>query len=97
MIAKMDVPSSHLEIFQSTHRTGDAVGRESVPVPFGLRSAPLLFSAVADALAWIMHQRGVRWLDHYIDDFVTAGPQENVQAVCTETGWTHKKMKGQRQ
>ena len=64
-------------------------------LPFGLRSAPLLFSAVADALAWIMHQRGVGWLDHYIDDFVTAGApnsdecQENVhsmKAVCAETG-----------
>ena len=28
-------------------------------LPFGLRSAPLIFSAVADALAWIMKQRGV--------------------------------------
>lgn len=64
-------------------------------LPFGLRSAPLLFSAVADALAWMMQQRGVGWLDHYIDDFVTAGApnsdecQQNVsimKAVCEETG-----------
>ena len=42
-------------------------------LPFGLRSAPLLFSVVADALAWIMRQRGATWLDHYVDDFITAG------------------------
>ena len=28
-------------------------------LPFGLRSAPLIFSAVADALQWIMTQQGV--------------------------------------
>ena len=42
-------------------------------LPFGLRSAPLLFLAVADALQWAMEQRGVTWVDHYIDDFVTLG------------------------
>ncbi len=64
-------------------------------LPFGLRSAPLLFSVVADALTWIMRKKGAGWLDHYIDDFVTAGPpesnecQDNVsimKAVCEETG-----------
>ncbi len=38
-------------------------------LPFGLRSAPLIFSAVGDAIAWIMEQHGVACLDHYIDDF----------------------------
>ena len=42
-------------------------------LPFGLRSAPLIFSAVADALAWIMQQQGVGWLAHYVDDFITVG------------------------
>jgi len=28
-------------------------------LPFGLRSAPLIFSAVADALLWIMERQGV--------------------------------------
>ena len=27
-------------------------------LPFGLRSAPLIFSALADCLQWIMEQRG---------------------------------------
>jgi len=42
-------------------------------LPFGLRSAPLLFTAVADALQWVMQKRGVSYVDHYIDDFITAG------------------------
>ena len=42
-------------------------------LPFGLRSAPMIFSAVADALAWMMQQRGVSWLAHSVDDFITVG------------------------
>ena len=42
-------------------------------LPFGLRSAPLLFTAVGDAIEWIATQRGAKWLRHYIDDFVTVG------------------------
>ncbi len=33
-------------------------------LPFGLRSAPLIFTVVADALQWIMKQRGVAHLFH---------------------------------
>lgn len=43
-------------------------------LPFGLRSAPIIFSAVADALQWIMCQKGASWVGHYLDDFVTIGP-----------------------
>ena len=42
-------------------------------LPFGLRSAPLLFSAIADALGWIMTQNGVSIEFSYIDDFFTLG------------------------
>ena len=30
-------------------------------LPFGLRSAPKIFTAVADAAQWILQQRGYRW------------------------------------
>lgn len=43
-------------------------------LPFGLRSAPKIFSAVADALLWIMFKRGVECGVHYLDDFLVAGP-----------------------
>ena len=42
-------------------------------LPFGLRSAPLIFSSVADMLQWMMQRRGATFVDHYIDDFVTVG------------------------
>ena len=35
-------------------------------LPFGLRSAPKLFNAVADALQWIMEYNGVLELVHYL-------------------------------
>ena len=31
-------------------------------LPFGLRSAPLIFSVVADALEWTMKKKGVLWV-----------------------------------
>ena len=42
-------------------------------LPFGLRSAPIIFSAVADALEWIVRQKGARCISHYIDDFIMVG------------------------
>ena len=42
-------------------------------LPFGLRSASLIFSARVNALAWIMRQRDVTFVGHYIDDFITLG------------------------
>ena len=61
-------------------------------LPFGLRSAPPIFSALADALAWSMRQKGV---EHYIDDFITVGkpgsPEcranlEETLRICEATG-----------
>ena len=55
-------------------------------LPFGLRSAPKIFTAVADALEWIVHSRGVRHIDHYLDDFIVWGPRDTpecAQAIDT--------------
>lgn len=41
--------------------------------PFGLRSAPLIFTVVADALQWVMEEGGVTFAEHYIDDFIMLG------------------------
>ena len=44
-------------------------------LPFGLRSAPFIFDAVASAVDWILsHNHGVHPLLHYLDDFLTMGP-----------------------
>ncbi len=42
-------------------------------LPFGLRSAPLIFSALAYMLMWIMQQKGARFVFHYLDDYITVG------------------------
>ena len=43
-------------------------------LPFGLRSAPKIFTALADSLQWILQRRGVTFVWHYIDDFIVCGP-----------------------
>ena len=42
-------------------------------LPFGLRSAPLLFTALGDAVEWVAKSREASWLPHYINDFVAVG------------------------
>lgn len=42
---------------------------------FGLRSAPYIFSYLADLLEWILkHNYGINFLLHYLDNFHTLGP-----------------------
>ena len=43
-------------------------------LPFGLRSAPKIFNAVADTLNWHLLQSGIRYILHYLDDFIVIGP-----------------------
>ena len=43
-------------------------------LPFGLRSAPKIFTAIADALEWCIRRRGVNDVEHYLDDFIVFGP-----------------------
>ena len=74
-------------------------------LPFGLRSAPLIFSAVADALEWIAYDNGISFCLHYLDDFLTIGTagtdecERNLQlltSTCTHLGvpLKHEKMEG---
>ena len=46
-------------------------------LPFGLRSAPKIFTAVADAVEWLVRQKGVQWLGHYLDDFLILGSPDS--------------------
>ena len=47
-------------------------------LPFGLRSAPKIFSAVADALAWAMVCKGLTGALHYLDDFLFVAPSQRL-------------------
>ena len=64
-------------------------------LPFGLRSAPKIFNAVADALEWCLRADGIRHVFHYLDDFVVLGAPgsdecsralEKLRSRCTELG-----------
>ena len=43
-------------------------------LPFGLRSASKIFNALADGLEWYLGHLGVRFVFHYLDDFLVVGP-----------------------
>ena len=64
-------------------------------LPFGLRSAPKIFNALADALEWCVSQEGVSPIYHYLDDFAVIGPPDSTRCldalhtlsrVCSELG-----------
>ena len=64
-------------------------------LPFGLRSAPKLFTAVADCLLWIMQANGIQLALHYLDDFLFIGKPDSPQCanslrtaidICTHLG-----------
>ena len=66
------------------------------------RSAPKIFSSVADALEWILLQHGVSLSLHYLDDFFTAGAANSSQcrdnldliiAICEWLGIPLKREK----
>ena len=50
-------------------------------LPFGLRSAPLIFTAVADAMEWVIRQQGVTHICHYIDDFIMLGKPQSADCA----------------
>ena len=47
---------------------------------FGLRSAPKIFTAIADAAEWITKQAGVEFIIHYLDDFLVIGMPDSPRA-----------------
>ena len=55
-------------------------------LPFGLRSAPKIFNALADGLQWIMGQKGIQSSLHYLDDFLFFGkPKSPEGSVALQT------------
>ena len=52
--------------------------------PFGLRSAPIIFMALADGLQWIIKQRGAYHVAHYLDDFITVWAPKRDQCYVNQ-------------
>ena len=48
-------------------------------LPFGLRSAPIIFTALADAITWFMKKNGVTNIFHYLDDYLLIGNLHSTQ------------------
>ena len=80
IMAKMDIKQAYRNVL--VHPADRAllgmVWEDTVYVdkvlPFGSRSAPLLFTALAEALLWILKSQGFQWVFQYIDDFIMLGP-----------------------
>ena len=75
-------------------------------LPFELRPAPMIFSAIADALEWIVYDREISYCMHYLDDFSMVGPAESdfcernldiLKSMCKDLGVPLKlgKVEGQ--
>ncbi len=76
--------------------SGDTEYYISTVLPFGLRSSPKLFNDFAMAANYMMIDRGVHYVDHYLDDFITVGApgtpecQNNLDImlqVCEDVGF----------
>lgn len=92
MLLKMDIKDAYriIPVHPEDHHLLAISWEEKTYIdralPFGLRSAPLIFTAVADAISWAIHCRGIRFFIHYLDDFLffgTAGTLEAAQAAHT--------------
>ena len=59
-------------------------------LPFGLRSAPKIFSAVADALCWHLHEAGIPLIRYYLDDFIIVAPPHSSQCQSSLTILNHE-------
>ena len=101
LLAKIDMQQAYRNIpVQPSDRAGLGMsweGRVYIDsvLPFHLCSAPLSFSAAADALQWTIKRKGIRLLFHYLDDFIIIGAPDSeecaqnvaiMNTVCDDTG-----------
>jgi len=50
-------------------------------LPFGLRSAPKIFTALTDTLEWWIAKEGVKFAYHYLDNFIVLGFLDSEQCM----------------
>ena len=62
---------------------------------FGIRSASKLFMAVADAAEWIVREASVKYVIHYLDDFLVVGlPDSGECEWAMRTGESMRDISG---
>lgn len=85
LMAKLDLQDAYhycLVRPEDWHLLGTSYGESegnrqfyfSTVLPFGLRSSPYLFTQFAHATRLIMQYKGVTFVNHYLDDYITTGP-----------------------
>ena len=79
-LVKMDIKDAYRIIPIHQHLLAVTWENEDRALPFGLCSAPLISTAVADASAWVLHCQGIRFLLHYLDDFLFVGTPSSQEA-----------------
>ena len=92
LLAKMDIESAyrlvpvhpHDRILQAVEWDGQIY--VDPMLPFGLRSAPNFFTAVTDTLNWCLQRAGIRFVSHYLDDFIVVAPPRLMPASSRGTG-----------
>ena len=83
LLAKMDIEAAYRlipvhpqdRILQGMEWEGEVYVDSCLP--FGLRSAPKIFNAVADALCWCLQQCGIQYVLHYLDDYIVVAPPDS--------------------
>ena len=101
LIAKTDIQSAYrlVPVHPSDRRWLGMRWKGQIYVdgmlPFGLRSAPKIFNAMADGLEWCISDEGVKDIFHYLDDFAVVGPPDSntcqrylstLKRVCQDLG-----------
>ena len=88
LMAKIDIESAYqlVPVHTSDRPLQPVSWQDNIYIdpmlPFGLRSVPKIFNAIADAFQWIVEQQGVQQVLHYLDDFIVIGPPETT--TCRE-------------
>ena len=79
LLAKLDIESAY-RIIPVHPDDRQLLGMEwngdlfvDTALPFGLRSSPKVFTAMADGLLWILGANGIRSAMHYLDDYLFFG------------------------
>ena len=100
-IAKVDVQDAYrlMPIHPADRRFLGVSWQGSVYVdcqlPFGLATALAIFNALEEALEWILGSRGVKYIIHYLDDFLLLGhpnseecaaPLSTTLSTCRDLG-----------
>ena len=88
LMAKIDIKSAYCIVpvhpidrhLLATRWKGQLYVGETLP--FGLKSAPKIFTVLADTFEFIIKQHGIEWVWHYLDDFITIGPPATTKCAA---------------